>query len=120
MRVTVVMAALLLSAAPARAADSPAAAVREFFAAYAAGENLDGWWTGKSASREAFEHGARAVHRTRCLTIEGLRIDGIAIDDDAAAARITLLLVRRERATGRVWGPDPVNYDVKLSRGGEA
>lgn len=105
--------ALLLVAAVARA-DDPATTIQSFFRAYANGATLQSFWADDSPGRQGFERAARDAHRVNCLEVEGLRIDDLRVNDDSAAARVSIVVTKREHATAQVWKSRLSVYSVAL------
>ncbi len=57
-----------------------------------------------------------AAQRVYCIELEGLRIDELHVDGDAASARVTTSATKRERATPRVRTTDLNIYSVVLAK----
>lgn len=118
MRRIALVAAIALLGVRAEGADDRHAVIRAFFQAYANGDPLAPFWSASSPSRDGFEKAARVLHGTRCLELSGVRIEQMTGDGNAASARVTVGLTKRERATRRVHTIVANDYVCTLVREG--
>src|SRR6185436_5138010 len=115
MRCSVLLCGLLFWSGAALGSTEPEL-VHRFFESYAGAESLDRFWADGANDREAFERAARLTHRVHCLELHDVLARDVHVDGDTATVRVTLLLTKRERATGRAHGPAAIDYDVALIR----